>query len=41
MGGPVHMDEHGLLDGPGLAVNLLVHYTALVGVHGMARGGAV
>ena len=35
------MDEHGLLDGPGLAVDFLVHYTELVGVHGMACGGAV
>ena len=35
------MDEHGLLDGPGLAVNFLVYYAELVGVHGMACGGTV
>ena len=39
--GVLYMDGHGLLDGPGLAVNFLVHYTELVGVHGMACGGAV
>ena len=36
-----HMDEHGLLDGPGLAVNFLVCYVELVGIHGMACGGTV
>ena len=35
------MDEHGLLDAPGMAVYFLVHYTELVGLHGMACGGAV
>ena len=35
------MDEHGFLDGTGLAVNFLVYYTELVGVHGMACGGTV
>ena len=35
------MDEHGFLDSPGLAVDFLVNYTELVGVHGMAHGGAV
>ena len=35
------MDEHGLLDGPGLAVNFLVCYVELVGIHGMACGGTV
>ena len=29
-GGVLHMDEHGLLDGPGMAVNFLVHYVELV-----------
>ena len=35
------MDEHSLLDGPGLAVNFLVYYVELVGIHGMACGGTV
>ena len=35
------MDEHGLFDGPGMAVDFLVHCTELVGVHGMACGGTV
>ena len=35
------MDEHSLLDGPGMAVDFLVHYAELVGVHGMACSGAV
>ena len=35
------MNEHGFLNGPGLAVNFLVYYTELVGVHGMACGGTV
>ena len=35
------MDEHGLLDGPGMTVDLLVYYVKLVGVHGMSCGGAV
>ena len=35
------MDEHSFLDGPGLAVNLFVHYAELVGVHGMPCGGTV
>ena len=35
------MYEHSFLDGPGLAVDFLVHYAELVGVHGMACGGAV
>ena len=37
----LHMDEHGLLDGPGMAVDLLVHYDELVCVHGVSFGGAV
>ena len=32
------MNEHSLLDGPGLAVNFLMYYAELVGVHGMACG---
>ena len=28
------MDEHSLLDGPGMAVDFLVHYVKLVGVQG-------
>ena len=39
--GVLHTDEHGLLDGPGMAVNFLVHYVELVKVHGMSCGGAV
>ena len=39
--GVLYTDEHGLLDGPGLAVNFLVYYVELVGIHGMACGGTV
>ena len=39
--GVLYPDDHGLLDGPGVAVGLLVHYVELVGVHGMSCGGAV
>ena len=35
------MDEHGLLDGPELAVHFLVYYVQLVGIQGMACGGTV
>ena len=35
------MYEHSLLDGPGLAIDFFVNYAELVGVHGMACGGAV
>ena len=35
------MDEHGFLDGPGMAVYFLVHYVKAVWVHWMACGGAV
>ena len=35
------MDEHSLLDGPGMAVKLLVHYVELVGVHRVSCGGTV
>ena len=35
------MDEHGLLDGPGLHVNFLMYNTELVRVHWMSCGGAV
>ena len=33
--------KHGFLDGPGLAVYLLVYNVKLVGVHGVSCGGAV
>ena len=39
--GVLYMDEHSLLDGPGMAVDFLVHYVELVGVHGMSCGGTV
>ena len=39
--GILHMDEHGLFDGPGMAVNFLMHYVELVGVHGMSCSSAV
>ena len=39
-GGVLHA-RHGFLDGPGMAVNFLVHYVELVGVNGMSCGGAV
>ena len=39
--GVLYPDIHGFLDGPGLAVNFLVNYAELVGVHGMACGGTV
>ena len=35
------MDEHGFLNGPGLAVNFLVDNVKLVRVHGVSCGGAV
>ena len=35
------MDEHVLFDGPGMAVDLLMHYVELVGVHRMSCSGAV
>ena len=35
------MDKHSFLDGPGLAVYLLVDNVKLVGVHGVSCGGAV
>ena len=40
-GGVLYTYEHGLLDGPGVAVNLLVHYVELVGVHGMSCSDTV
>ena len=40
-GGVLYMYEHSLLDSPGVAVNLLVHYIELVGVHGMSCGDTV
>ena len=39
--GVLHMDEQGLFDGPGMAVDFLVHYVKLVWVHGVSCGGAV
>ena len=39
--GVLYMYEHGLLDGPGVAVNLLVYYIELVGVHWVSCGGTV
>ena len=39
--GVLHANEHSFLDSPGLAVNFLVYYAELVGVHGMACGGTV
>ena len=39
--GVLYPDEHGLLNSPEVAVDFLVSYTELVGVHGMACGGAV
>ena len=41
LGGVLHMDEHNLLDGPGLAVYLFMNNVKLVGVHGMSCGGTV
>ena len=39
--GVLNVDEHGLLDGPGLHVNFLIYYAELVGVHWMSCAGAV
>ena len=39
--GVLYTYEHSLLDGPRLAVDLLMYYAELVGVHGMACGGAM
>ena len=39
--GVLHTDEHGLLDGPGMAVDLLVHYAELDWVHGVSCSGPV
>ena len=39
--GVLHADEHSLLDGPGMAVDFLVHYVKLVWVHRVSCGGAV
>ena len=39
--GVLHADEHGLFDGPGMTVDLLMHYVELVWVHWMSCGGAV
>ena len=37
----LHADEHGLFDGPEMAVDFLVHYVELVWVHGVSCSGAV
>ena len=39
--GVLYLDIHGFLNGPGLAVDFLVNYAKLVGIHGMAYGGTV
>ena len=39
--GVLNTDEHGFLDGPGLAVYLLVYNVKLVGVHRVSCGGSV
>ena len=39
--GVLHTDEQGLVDGPGMAADFLVHYVELVWVHGMSCSGAV
>ena len=37
----MYPDKHGLLDGPGMAVDLFVDYAKLFRVHWMSCGGAV
>ena len=37
--GVLYTDEHSLLDGPGMAVDFLMHNVELVGVHGVSCGG--
>ena len=39
--GVLHVDKHGLFDGPGMAVDFLVHYVELVWVHGTSCSDAV
>ena len=39
--GVLYTDEHSLLDGPGMAVDFLMYYVELVGVHGVSCGGTV
>ena len=39
--GVLYTYEHSLLDGPGLAVDLLMYNAELVGVHGMTCSGTV
>ena len=41
MRGVLNPDKHGFLNGPGLAVYLLVYNVILVGVHGVSCGVAV
>ena len=35
------MDKHGFLDGPGMTVDLLMHYVKLFWVHWVSYGDAV
>ena len=35
------MDEHGFLNGPGMAVDLFVDYVELLWIHWVSCGGAV
>ena len=39
--GVLYADEHGLFDGPGMAVDFLVHYVKLLWVHGVSCCGGV
>ena len=39
--GVLYTDEHSFLDGPGMAIDLLVDYVELVGIHGVSCGGTV
>ena len=39
--GVLYTDEHGLLDGPGVALDLFVYYIKLFWVHWVSCGGAV
>ena len=37
----LHMDEQSFIDGPGMAVDLFVHYIELFWIHWVSCGGAV
>ena len=39
--GVLHADENGLFDGPGMAINSLMHNVELVWVHGVSCSGTV